>query len=169
MITTRSVEKLSSTPSPNSVKARKSAGRAAKAEEEQLSRDAVSLSILCSLCSKIFGQVNQQRNHLTLRFYSASELINVKPERCAFCALLLDSIHKRQIGNLKNNGERLYGTRSQRPLIAEIQFYQDLGLSFSLWYKKNKNWDFITGVTLKFSDAPIWFGKHAGLDLFSRD
>ena len=166
MITTRPVEKLGSIPSPDGVQARKNAGQTVKAEEEQPYRHAVSLSILCSLCSKIFGQVSQQRDHLTLRFYSAPELIKAKQDTCAFCALLLDSIHKCQIGNRKPNSERLYGTRSQRPLIAGIQFYQDLGLSFSLWYKKNKNWDFITGVTLKFSDAPIWFGKHTSLDTY---
>jgi hypothetical protein len=61
----------------------------------------------------------------------------------------------------KKGAEKLYETKSRRPLIAEIQSYKDLGLSFKLWHHKKEDWVFLTSITLKFSDAEIWFGKDA--------
>lgn len=125
----------------------------------QPSGHALFLSVLCSLCLNVFRQVNEQTNNETFRFYSASELLKAKSTRCSFCTLLLSSIRKRQTENEKG-AEKLYETKSRRPLIAEIQHYhKDLGFSFNLWHHKKEVWDFLTSVTLKFSDAEIWFGK----------
>ena len=107
---------------------------------------------------KVFRQVSEQTNHPTFRFYSAPELLKAKPTRCSFCTLLLSSIRKRHTEN-KKGAEKFYETKSRRPLIAEIQFYTDLGLVFKLWHHKKEDWDFLTSITLKFSDAEIWFGK----------
>jgi hypothetical protein len=105
-----------------------------RTEGYQPSRHALFLSVLCSFCLK------------------------AKSTRCSFCTLLLSSIRERHTEN-KRGAEKFYETKSRRPLIAEIQFYTDLGLSFQLWYHKKEDWHFLTSITLKFSDAEIWFGK----------
>jgi hypothetical protein len=124
----------------------------------QPSGHALFLSVLCSLCLNVFRQVREQTNNQTFRFYSAPELLKAKSTGCSFCTLLLSSIRKRHTENGKG-AEKLYETKSRRPLIAEIQFYKDLGLSFNLWHHKKEDWDFLTSITLKFGDAEIWFSK----------
>jgi hypothetical protein len=129
-----------------------------RTEGYQPSRHALFLSVLCSFCLKIFCQISEQTSNPTFRFYSAPELLKAKSTRCSFCTLLLSSIRERHTEN-KRGAEKLYETKSRRPLIAEIQFYTELGLSFQLWYHKKEDWHFLTSITLKFSDAEIWFGK----------
>jgi len=152
------VERSNLSASPESSQGPKQPGKTGRTEGYQPSGHAFFLSVLCSFCLKVFRQVSEQTNHPTFRFYSAPELLKAKPTRCSFCTLLLSSIRKRRTEN-KKGAEILYGTKSRRPLIAEIQFYTDLGLVFKLWHHKKEDWDFLTSVTLKFSDAEIWFGK----------
>jgi hypothetical protein len=141
---------------PESSQGPKQPGKTGRTEGYQPSEHACFLSVLCSFCLKVFRQVSEQTNNLPFRFYSAPELLKAKSRRCSFCTLLLSSIHKRHTEN-KKGAEKLYETKSRRPLIAKIQFYTDLGLSFQLWHYK-EDWDFLTSITLKFSDAEIWFG-----------
>lgn len=152
------MERSNLSASPESSQGPKQPGKTGRTEGYQPSGHAFFLSVLCSFCLKVFRQVSEQTNHPTFRFYSAPELLKAKPTRCSFCTLLLSSIRKRRTEN-KKGAEILYGTKSRRPLIAEIQFYTDLGLVFKLWHHKKEDWDFLTSVTLKFSDAEIWFGK----------
>ena len=152
------MERSNLSASPESSQGPKQPGKTGRTEGYQPSGHAFFLSVLCSFCLKVFRQVSEQTNHPTFRFYSAPELLKAKPTRCSFCTLLLSSIRKRRTEN-KKGAEILYATKSRRPLIAEIQFYTDLGLVFKLWHHKKEDWDFLTSVTLKFSDAEIWFGK----------
>ena len=151
-------ERSNHSASPESSQGPRQPGKTGRTEGYQPSGHALFLSVLCPFCLKVFRQISEQTSNPTFRFYSAPELLKAKSTRCSFCTLLLSSIRERHTEN-KRGAEKFYETKSRRPLIAEIQFYTDLGLSFQLWHHKKEDWDFLTSVTLKFSDAEIWFGK----------
>jgi hypothetical protein len=151
-------ERSNLSASPESNQGPQQPGNTGRNGGYQPSGRALFLSVLCSLCLSVFREVSEQTNSQTFRFYSAPELLKAKSTRCSFCTLLLSSIRKRHTEN-EIGAEKLYETKSRHPLIAEIQFYKDPGLSFKLWHHKKEDWDFLTSITLKFSDAEIWIGK----------